>query len=132
VTKIRWTSKWNTGIRINHKTIFDEIRCVHYCIFHPLLNIWSDIIDWIAATATSIVNEEASFADEVVVVIGDSEIVNRLLFLYRRYRRDAAPLPIEGLQQVSYLQLPLTWGEVRSYPLCGASCIYILPVISSR
>jgi hypothetical protein len=42
-------------------------------------------------------NQEATFADEVVVIIGDGKIVNGLLALNRRYSLNFAPAAVDRL-----------------------------------
>ena len=49
-----------------------------------------------ACLAFGVVNQEPCFADEVIVVIVDSEIVNCLLMLDRGNRGDLAPLAVDG------------------------------------
>jgi len=67
---------------------------------HHMLNaFWvpSEIPAW----AVGIMNEEPSLTDEVVMVIGDSEIVNRLVAGDRVDGGDHAPLAADGLQAVA-------------------------------
>jgi hypothetical protein len=50
-------------------------------------------------------NEEASLADEVVMVIGDSEIVDRFLAGDGRESRDAPPIAVFSFESVTELKL---------------------------
>jgi len=51
---------------------------------------------------TSVVNKEASFPDEVVMVLGDSEIVNCLLAGEGGGAGDHAPFGADGYQAIAY------------------------------
>jgi hypothetical protein len=72
--------------------------------------------------------EEASFADEVVVIFVDSEIVNGLLMLDRRDGGNPAPLAVDGQQPVADLYLarwdPHAVLGVTTFDPEGMSCAW--------
>lgn len=46
-------------------------------------------------------NQEPSFTYEVIMVLGDGEVVDGFLLLYRRDRLNLTPIAADGLKQIS-------------------------------